>query len=94
MHDARALAVVVNNASAGVQSIWMDTGRGNRRFAPMATWKGTGLPSAASDGFQVLRGPHPAYADHAQTLTTSSDGWAHFPAEAGAVALWLEAPLP
>jgi alpha-amylase len=114
--NARALAVVMNNGSAGVQCIWMDTERGSRRFVHLATLKSGRGPSAtpgaaprdasrrnaspdhaqadAAAGFQVLRGANPAYGDNAEALTTSSDGWAHFPAEAGAVALWLEELIP
>jgi len=92
--SARALAVVVNNASVGVQSVWMDTGRRNRRFAHLATLKGAPQRSDTSAGFQVLHGAYPAYADNAEALLTSSDGWAHFPSDAGSVAIWLEDLIP
>jgi alpha-amylase len=88
--SARALAVVVNNASAGVQSLWMDTGRSNRRFVHLATLKAAPQRSDTGAGFQVLRDAYPAYADNAEALLTCSDGWAHFPSDAGSVAIWLE----
>jgi len=72
----------------------MDTGRGNRRFAHLATLKGPALRSDTSAGFQVLRGAYPAYADNAEALLTSSDGWAHFPSDASSVAIWLEDLIP
>ncbi len=83
-----ALAVVINTAAGGVQSINLDTGRANKRFYHLATIKHTG--SYDQDGFAVVRSPYNQYGDKADGLWTGPDGKADFLADSGCVALWLE----
>ncbi len=83
-----ALAVVLNNAAAGVRAVEMDTGRVNRRFYHLATIKHTGRHE--QDGFEVVRSRYEMYGDKAAALWTDGRGRAWFPADSGSVSLWLE----
>lgn len=83
-----ALAVVINNAARGVRSVWMDSGRLNRRFYHLATIKHTG--SYEPGGFLVVRSGYGVYGDKAEGLWTDGSGRACFPADSGSVSLWIE----
>jgi alpha-amylase len=83
-----AMAVVINTAASGVGSVWMNTGRFNKRFYHLATIKTRG--TRGPDNFQVVGQRYDLYGDKAEGLWTNGSGEAAFVADAGTVSIWIE----
>jgi alpha-amylase len=79
-----AMAVVINTAHDQVRSITMHTARPNKRFYHLATIKWT------PGRYQVIKQTYDRYGGKSDGLWTESDGSADFPADGGAVSIWIE----